>query len=206
MTIVSPHIRHNYLAIVVAAVACFLFEAVWYSFFLQAWLNGVGRSREWLISTGVNPMVQYGTALLSAALIATAISGFTQLTGPQTAVRGMEVAGQTLWLGCVLTTWATEYVFEVRTYALFAINTGFWLIGMVLWERLWARGRGKAGSGVDFRLNSYSVLRILSRPFSSLVRRRDRRAACRFLVGAVDGGVVAAAAPERAPFAAASPK
>jgi hypothetical protein len=52
------------------------------------------------------------------------------LTGPQTAVRGMKI-GADLWLGCVLTTWATEYVFEVRTYALFAINTGFWLIGMV---------------------------------------------------------------------------
>ncbi len=37
-----------------------------------------------------------------------------------------------LWLGCVLTTRATEYVFEVRTYKLFVINTGFWLLGMVL--------------------------------------------------------------------------
>jgi hypothetical protein len=41
-------------------------------------------------------------------------------------------AAALLWLGFVLTTWATEYVFEVRTYALFAINTGFWLIGMVV--------------------------------------------------------------------------
>jgi len=27
-------VRQNYLAIVVAAIACFLFEAVWYSIFL----------------------------------------------------------------------------------------------------------------------------------------------------------------------------
>jgi hypothetical protein len=37
-----------------------------------------------------------------------------------------------LWAGCVLTTIATEYVFEVRTYAIFSINAGFWLIGMML--------------------------------------------------------------------------
>ena len=39
----AKRVRHNYLAIAVAAVACFLFEAVWYSLFLQAWLKGIGR-------------------------------------------------------------------------------------------------------------------------------------------------------------------
>jgi hypothetical protein len=124
-------VRQNYLAITLAAVACFLFEAAWYSLFLQTWLDGIGRTQQWLDHTGVNLGLQFATALLSAAVIAGAISCVTQLTGPQTALRGMRVAAL-LWLGCVLTTWATEYVFEVRTYKLFAINTGFWLIGMVI--------------------------------------------------------------------------
>lgn len=127
----QSRIRQNYLAIVLAAVACFLFEAAWYSYFLEAWIDGIGRTREWLMASGVNPSVQYATALLSAGIIAGAISCVTQITGPQTALRGMRV-GALLWLGCVLTTWATEYVFEVRSYKLFAINTGFWLIGMVM--------------------------------------------------------------------------
>lgn len=124
-------VRQNYLAITLAAVACFLFEAAWYSYFIQAWLDGIGRTSSWLMASGVNPALQYATALVSAAILATAISCVTQLTGPQTALRGIRVA-VLLWLGCVLTTWATEYVFEVRTYKLFAINTGFWLIGMVV--------------------------------------------------------------------------
>jgi hypothetical protein len=124
-------VRQNYLAITLAAVACFLLEAAWYSFFIQDWLDGIGRTSAWLMATGVNPALQYATALLSAAVIAAAISCVTQLTGPQTALRGMRVAAL-LWLGCVLTTWSTEYVFEVHTYKLFAINTGFWLIGMVI--------------------------------------------------------------------------
>jgi Protein of unknown function (DUF1761) len=127
----GSRIRQNYLAIVVAAVACFLFEAAWYSYFLQAWIDGIGRTREWLMASGVNPSIQYATALLCGAVIAGAISCVTQLTGPQTALRGMRVAAL-LWLGCVLTTWATEYVFEVRSYKLFAINTGFWFLGMVM--------------------------------------------------------------------------
>ena len=131
MTEEQPRVRQNYLAITIAAVACFLLYVGWYSIFQQPWLDGLGRTREWLLATGVNPALQYATALVSAAVIASAISCVTQLTGPQTALRGIRVAGM-LWLGFVLTTWATEYVFEVRTYLLFAINTGFWLLGMIL--------------------------------------------------------------------------
>jgi hypothetical protein len=124
-------VRQNYLAITLAAVACFLIEAAWYSYFLKAWLEGIGRTGEWLMATGVNPALQYATALLSAAVMAGAISCVTQLTGPQTALRGVRVAAL-LWLGCVVTTWGTEYVFEVRTYKIFVINTGVWLLGMVV--------------------------------------------------------------------------
>ena len=127
----GSRIRQNYLAIALAAVACFVFEAAWYSYFLQDWIDGIGRTRESLMASGVNPNIQYVTALLCAAVIAGAISCVTQLTGPQTALRGMRVAAL-MWLSCVMTTWATEYVFEVRTYKLFAINTGFWLIGMLM--------------------------------------------------------------------------
>ena len=131
MRVVDPRVRQNYLAIVIAAITCFLFEAGWYSYFLQTWLHGIGRTQQWLDSIGVNLAIQFATALLAEALIATAISCVTQLTGPQTALRGMRVAAM-LWLGLVLPALATEYVFEVRTYTLFAINTGFWLVGMTI--------------------------------------------------------------------------
>ena len=127
----QPRVRQNYLAIVIAAITCFLFEAGWYSYFLQTWLHGIGRTQQWLDSIGVNLAIQFATALLAEALIATAISCVTQLTGPQTALRGMRVAAM-LWLGLVLPALATEYVFEVRTCTLFAINTGFWLVGMTI--------------------------------------------------------------------------
>lgn len=126
-----PRVRQNYVAILVAAIACFLLEAGWYSFFLQQWLDGIGHTREWMLGTGISPAVQYGTALVSAAVIAMTISCVTQLTGPQTALRGMR-AGALLWVGLLLTTKATEYIFEVRPVSLFAINAGFWLLGMVL--------------------------------------------------------------------------
>ena len=131
MTTEQSKVRQNYWAILVAAIASFVFEACWYSVFLQAWLDGTGRTMTWLASTGMSEVLQYGTALVSAAVIATAISCVTQLTGPQPALRGIRVAVM-LWLGFVVTTYATEYIFEVRPLSLFAINTGFWLLGMIL--------------------------------------------------------------------------
>jgi len=129
--IAVQRVRLNYLAILVAAIACFLLEAGWYSYFMKAWLSGIGRTMEWLMAAGVNPALQYGTALVSAAVMATAISCVTQLTGPQTAWRGMKVAAL-LWLGFELTAYSTEYVFEVRPWSLLAINAGYWLFGMLL--------------------------------------------------------------------------
>jgi len=131
-TIQSSRVRLNYLAILVAAIACFLLEAGWYTFFMQTWLNGIGRTMEWLMRPEEShPALQYGTAFISAAVIATAISSVIQLTGLQTALRGIKV-GALLWFGLIFTTLSTEYVFEVRPLSLLGINGGFWLLGMAL--------------------------------------------------------------------------
>ncbi len=131
MTDTQSKVRQNYWAILVATVACFLLEACWYSLFLQTWLDGIGRTQEWLMSRGVSPILQFATALVSTAVIAASISCITQLTGAQTALRGIKV-GVLLWFGFVLTTWSTEYVFEIRPWSLLGVNAGFWLLGMAL--------------------------------------------------------------------------
>ena len=131
MTIQESRVKQNYLAILVAAVACFLLEAGWYSIFLQPWLNGIGHTSQWLMGMGVNPALQFAVALAAEAVIAAGRSCLIQLTGVQTAMRGVKVAAL-LWLGFVLPVWSTEYVFEIRPWSLLGINAGFWLIGMML--------------------------------------------------------------------------
>ena len=76
----------------------------------------------------MNEYLQYAIALVSAAIMAIAISTVTQLTGPLNARRAIKT-GALLWFAFVFTTWSTEYIFEVRSFALLAINTGFWLLG-----------------------------------------------------------------------------
>ena len=55
-----PRVKQNDLANIVAAVAAFLIEAGWCSYFQQARLKGLDRTPAWLSATGVNPALQYG--------------------------------------------------------------------------------------------------------------------------------------------------
>src|SRR6266513_2395270 len=104
------NIRLNWVAILVAAIASFIFEALWFSVFMNEWLAGIGRTREWLTTaTGITPAVQYAVAILCGIICAAVI-----------------------WFGFIATSWAKAYIFEVRTFQIFAIYTGYYLIDLML--------------------------------------------------------------------------
>jgi hypothetical protein len=89
-------VRQNYWATLTAAVAVFVLEAIWYTAFQQPWMRGVSTTREMLMRASFNPAFQYATAFVMAILIAAAISCIIQLTGPQSAMRGMRI-GALVW-------------------------------------------------------------------------------------------------------------
>jgi hypothetical protein len=125
------NIRLNWVAILVAAIASFLFEALWFSVFMKEWLSGIGRTMEWLVATGINPAIQYAVAILCSVIVATVLSICIQASGELTARRGVIVAA-VIWFGFIATGWAKEYIFEVRTLQIYAINTGYALIDLML--------------------------------------------------------------------------
>ena len=124
-------VRHNWLAIVVAAVVYFMLGGLWFTVLKDAWLAGIGRTMADLQATAASPAVAYCVALAFAVVIAVVLSWAIQASGPQTAARGAGIA-IFLWFGFVLTTFATEYAFEARGLRILAINTGYPLVGMML--------------------------------------------------------------------------
>jgi hypothetical protein len=137
--------RLHWPAIVVAMIASFLFEAAWYSYFLAPWLTGIGHTMEWLRQTGLNPAVQYATAMLCSLIAATVLSIAIQVSGEQTIRRGI-LCGAVLWLGFMATGWAREYIFEVRSLQIYAINVLYSLIDLMLMGAIVGGWRGKARS------------------------------------------------------------
>jgi len=126
------NIRLNWVAILVAAIASFLFEALWFSVFMNEWLAGIGRTREWLTTaTGVTPAIQYAVAILCSVIAAAILSICIQASGEHTARRGILCAA-VIWFGFIATSWAKAYIFEVRTFQIFAIYTGYYLIDLIL--------------------------------------------------------------------------
>ncbi len=125
------NIRLNWVAILVAAIASFLFEALWFSVFMKEWLNGIGRTMDWLVATGLNPAIQYAVAILCSIIAATVLSICIQASGEQTARRGFIVAA-VIWFGFIATGWAKEYIFEVRTLQIYAVNAGYALFDLML--------------------------------------------------------------------------
>jgi hypothetical protein len=121
----------NWVAILVAAIASFLFEALWFSLFMNQWLTGIGRTKEWLMGTGLNPAIQYGVAILCSIVAAAVLSICIQASGEQTARRGI-LCAVVIWFGFIATSWAKAYIFEVRTLQIYAIDTGYHLIELML--------------------------------------------------------------------------
>jgi hypothetical protein len=147
-------VRQNYPAIVVAALASFVFEAVWFLTFMNTWLAGIGKTMQSLVeegkAKGMNEWEQYAVAFVCALICATAISCVTQLTGPQTALRGIKVAAL-LWFGFVFTSLATNMIFELRPMSLFLVYAGYGLINMMLMGAIvggWKK-KSPAGSSLD---------------------------------------------------------
>ena len=124
--------RLNWVAILVAAIVSFLFEALWYSVLMNQWLTGIGHTKEWLMSnTGISPPVQYAVAILCSIVVAAILTVCIQASGEQTALRGIIVAA-IIWFGFIATSVAKEYIFEVRSLQIYAINTGYALIDYII--------------------------------------------------------------------------
>src|ERR1700740_131687 len=114
------NIRVNGVAILVAAIASFLFEALWFSVFMNEWLPGIGRTRERLThAPGVTPAIQYAVAILCSVIAAAILSICIQASGEQTARRGI-ICAAVIWFGFIATSWAKAYILEVRTFQLYA--------------------------------------------------------------------------------------
>jgi uncharacterized protein YacL len=124
-------VRHFPLAIIVATLCYFGLGAVWFTMFRNAWLEGIGKTMEQLMASGISPMLAYGVALLLTLALALFLSWLIQVTGPSTVARGIQVA-VVLWFCTVFATFATEYAFEGRGVKILAITSGYCLVGMVL--------------------------------------------------------------------------
>ena len=114
----------NWLAVVVAAVAVWLFGAVWYTALSKPWMRAARIDPSSAKKSILPFIISFVTELIMAAVFALVVGAMTG--GEPTLVAGL-VFGFVLWLGFVATTLTANHRYENFGWDLTLIDGGHWL-------------------------------------------------------------------------------
>lgn len=124
----------NQLAVLVAAIASFLFGGVWYGMFSRQWLAATDPNRSlrnrpaWQVNAV--PLIIAFVALLMMAYVLAGIIG--HLGTGQVTLRNGIISGVFVWAGFVMTTLIVGHAFQGTKLALTLIDGGHWLGVLVI--------------------------------------------------------------------------
>jgi hypothetical protein len=122
----------NWLSIVIAAAAAWLFGALYYGALGKLWVEAQGKTMDQFKAEQAAKVGQFSAQLpFVVAFIAAFVMAWT-LYGILThmnlfTLRAGLIAGALIWLGFVLTTMSVNYAFGGRRLTLTLIDAGHWL-------------------------------------------------------------------------------
>ena len=120
----------NYLAVLAAAAASFMFGGIWYGALSKPWMAAVGLDEETIKASNASGKGTWAfiTAFVSQLVMAYVLAGVIGHLGKEqvTLVNGL-ISGAFIWLGFVATTISVNHTFQLRFGTLTLIDTGHWL-------------------------------------------------------------------------------
>lgn len=117
----------NYLIVVAAAAASFVFGGIWYGGLAKHWLDAVGRPPE---STAKDSLGLYLLTFAAQFVMATMLAGILlhlSRGGTPISLRTGLIAAAFLWFGFVVTTMSVNYAFHGARTKLTLIDGAHWL-------------------------------------------------------------------------------
>ena len=120
----------NYLAAFIAALAAWIFGAIWYGALGKQWLAALGRTQEDMaMARGTFAFYRpFIVSFFCEIIMAYVLAGAIGHLGPgQVTVRNGIISGLIIWAGFVGTTTAISYGYSGRSLALWFIDNGHWL-------------------------------------------------------------------------------
>jgi Protein of unknown function (DUF1761) len=120
----------NYLAVLVATAASFMFGGAWYGLLAQPWMKAAGLQKETIEASqkGGSSARLMTTAFVSSAVMAWVLAGLIGHLGKdQVTIYNGIVSGAFVWFGFVATTLITNHGFQMRLGKLTLIDGGHWL-------------------------------------------------------------------------------
>jgi uncharacterized protein DUF1761 len=125
----------NYLAVVIAAAAAWLASAAWYMSLSTPYVAALGKTPEQMAADRKKPwaFLPFVYAFVANVIIAWMLAGVLGHLGPgQITLHNGVISGAFLWFGFILTTMSVNYSFAGRDRRLLLIDTGNWLVVLVV--------------------------------------------------------------------------
>jgi hypothetical protein len=124
-------IHLNHLAILVSAIGQWLLGAIWYSpvLFAKPWMRMVG------IQPGEGKKTSMIAGMIASFIGSVVLSAVLAHLVLWSAAEGFEwgaLIGFIAWAGFIAAPLSAQYIYESRPFNLFAINTGYWLVCLIL--------------------------------------------------------------------------
>jgi len=111
----------NLIAVAAAAIASFIFGAVWYGVLGKPWMRAANLTEE---QTKPNP-VTLGIAFFCQVIMAFVFAGIIYHSG-ETNIRTGIISALMVWVGIVMTTQIINHRFQGQSWHLTLIDGGHW--------------------------------------------------------------------------------
>ena len=117
------------LAIVAAAIASWIFGALWFGLFGRPWAVGLGLMPADAPQTrGKPPVFALVFSLVAEIAMAAMLEALLSfVAGPRFGMKLALVGAFLVWLGFIAPTIATNYAYQKRPLAVYAVDLGHWL-------------------------------------------------------------------------------
>jgi Protein of unknown function (DUF1761) len=120
----------NYMAVIGAAIASFIFGGVWYNVFSKQWMEALGRSPDTMPRDRGGAIGLYVQAFVAQLIMAWMMAGILlHLAGGglPTTLRTGVISAAFLWFGFVITTMTVNYSFQGARRLLTVLDGAHWL-------------------------------------------------------------------------------
>ena len=119
----------NYLAILLAGIAGYMFGAVYYGTLANAWLDALGKTKEEVMGPdGKGSKLPFVLAAIAALVMAFVLAGtIGHLGAGQVTLRNGIISGAFVWAGFIATTVTVNNAYQGQSFKLTMIDAGHWL-------------------------------------------------------------------------------
>ena len=126
----------NIAAVLIAAIAAWIFGAVYYGLLGKAWLAAQGETSETMKAknagkSGVAKAAPFIISFIAEIVMASALQGILFHSAMNTTRQGI-IAGALTWLGFIATTVVVNNAYPGRKFMLTVIDAGHWLGAMLI--------------------------------------------------------------------------